>query len=196
MFHTITAQMQARMKFLEDIDATDRQDGTERLKRLRQIPPVTGKFIALQAVNCPKGKMVEIGTSAGYSTMWLSLAAKERGDVITAFEILPEKVVLAKETFRVAEIEQYVNLVEGDAVEFLEDMDEIAFCFLDAEKEVYEECYELIKDKIVPGGLIVADNAINHYDTIKPMIDKALANTDFDSLVVPIGKGELVCRRI
>ncbi len=44
--------------------------------------------------------------------------------------------------------------------------------------------------------MIVADNAINHYETIEPMIDKVMKNTKFDSLIVPIGKRELICRRI
>ena len=196
MFHNIPSKIQARMKYLEDIDKKDRENGTEGLKRLRQIPPETGKFLAILACNCPKGNFIEIGTSAGYSTMWLSLAAKEKGFKITTFEKLPEKIALAKETFKSAEIEQYVDLVEGDAIEYLKKIDNISFCFLDAEKEIYEECYELIKDKIIQNGMIVADNAISHYETIKLMIDKVMKNTKFDSLIVPIGKGELICRRI
>ncbi len=196
MFHNIPAKIQSRMKYLEEIDKRDRVNGTERLKRLRQIPPETGKFLAMLACGCPQGNFIEIGTSAGYSTLWLSLAAKEKGFKITTFEKLPEKIALAKETFKSAEIEEYVDLKEGDALEYLKKIDNISFCFLDAEKEIYEECYEIIKDKIIQNGMIVADNAINHYETIKPMIDKVMKNTKFDSLIVPIGKGELICRRI
>ncbi len=49
---------------------------------------------------------------------------------------------------------------------------------------------------MVRGGLLVADNAINHYDTLKPMIEKALSDKRVDALIVPIGKGELLCRKI
>ncbi len=196
MFHSIPFKIQARMKYLEAIDRKDRWNGTQRLKRLRQIPSETGKFLAMLACSCPKGNFIEIGTSAGYSTMWLSLAGKEKGFRITTFEKLPEKTALAKKTFESAKIEQYVDLVEGDAMEYLEKIDNISFCFLDAEKEIYEECYELIKDKIIPEGMIVADNAVNHYETIKPMIDKVMKNAKFDSLIIPIGKGVLICRRI
>ena len=190
MFHNISIDILNRMRYLEAIDKEDRINGTPRLKRLRQIPPETGKFIALLACSSPKGNFIEIGTSAGYSTLWLILAAKEMGFTITTFEKLPEKIELAKETFKIAKVEQYVNLIEGDAVEHLDKIDNISFCFLDAEKEIYEPCYELIKN-----GLLVADNAINHYETIRPMIDKVLKNENYDSLIVPIGKGELVCRR-
>lgn len=196
MFHNISKEISNRMKYLEAMDREDRENGTPRLKRLRQIPPETGKFLALLASGCPNGNFIEIGTSAGYSTLWLILAAKEMGLTITTFEKLPEKIELAKETFRIAKVEQYVNLIESDAIEHLNKIENISFCFLDAEKEIYETCYELIKNKINKNGLLIADNAINHYETIKPMIDKVMKNQNFDSLIVPIGKGELVCRRI
>ncbi|MCW8811059.1 MAG: class I SAM-dependent methyltransferase [Ignavibacteriaceae bacterium] len=196
MFHNISTDILSRMRYLEAMDKEDRENGTARLKRLRQIPPDTGKFLALLASSCPKGNFIEIGTSAGYSTLWLILAAKEMDFTITTFEKLPEKIEIAKETFRIANVEQYVNLIEGNAVDHLNKIENISFCFLDAEKEIYETCYELVKNKIIKNGLLVADNAINHYETIKPMIDKVMKNENFDSIIVPIGKGELICRRI
>ncbi len=47
---------------------------------------------------------------------------------------------------------------------------------------------------MVPGGILIADNAINHERTLRPMLERALADERVDALVVPIGKGELVCR--
>lgn len=75
-------------------------------------------------------------------------------------------------------------------------MVDIAFCFLDAEEEVYADCYEAVVLNLVRGGLLVADNATNHRETLQPMIDRALDDPRVDSLVVPIGKGELVCRKL
>ena len=60
---------------------------------------------------------------------------------------------------------------------------------------MYGSCYDAVVPKLVPGGLLVADNAINHRATLQPMIDAALVDRRVDALVVPIGKGELVCRR-
>lgn len=79
MFHNISEKVQQRMTYLEEIDSKDRLDGTPRLKRLRQIPPETGKFISLLAATAPKGNIIEIGTSAGYSSLWLAQACKETG---------------------------------------------------------------------------------------------------------------------
>ena len=80
MYGTIPQVILDRMRYLEAADARDRADGTPRMKRLRQITPETGKFIALLAAAAPKGRWVEIGTSAGYSTLWLALACREHED--------------------------------------------------------------------------------------------------------------------
>jgi len=184
------------MRRLEEIDIRDRNDGTPRMQRLRQIPPETGKFIALLAASAPEGEWIEIGTSAGYSTLWLALACRAAGRQLTTFEILPEKAELARETFRVADVADVIRLVVGNALDYLPKYDKIAFCFLDAEKEVYGECYEAVVPKLVTGGLFVADNAINHRETLQPMLERALRDDRVDGLIVPIGKGELVCRKL
>ena len=196
MFHDIPQAVQERMIYLEAIDTRDRQDGTPRMERLRQIPPETGKFLALLAAGAPDGEMIEIGTSAGYSTLWLALACRASGRRLTTFEILPEKVRLARETFQLSGTIDVIKLVAGDAREYSADMGAIAFCFLDAEKEIYGDCYELVVPKLVPGGLLVADNAINHGETLEPMLDRALNDPRVDALILPVGKGELVCRKI
>jgi len=192
MFHPIPALIQAQMARLEARDAEDRLDGTERMQRLRQITPDTGKFLAVLAACAPAGEMIEIGTSAGYSALWLSLSGRH----LTTFEILAEKANRARETFRLAGIAQAVTLIEGDALASIQQYDSIAFCFLDAEKEVYAACYEQVVPRLVPGGLLVADNATSHQSTLQPVVDRALADPRVDALVVPIGKGELVCRKV
>ncbi len=84
----------------------------------------------------------------------------------------------------------------GDARQYLPDCDYISFCFLDAEKETYMNCYEMVIDNMVSGGILVADNAISHRQTLQPMLDRVLSDTRLDALIVPIGKGELLCRKL
>ncbi|MCB0196828.1 MAG: O-methyltransferase [Anaerolineae bacterium] len=195
MFHTISQPMRDRMNDLEAKDSQDRIDGTPRLQRLRQITHDTGKFIALLAATVPPGHIIEIGTSAGYSTMWLTLAGRETGRTVTTFELLEEKVKLAQETFQRAEVEPLVELIVGDARDYLPTYKDIAFCFLDAEKDVYHACYEAVVPNLVKGGLLVADNAINHQEVLKPMLNRALEDDRVDALIVPIGNGQLMCRK-
>lgn len=196
MFHNIPANMQERMHHLETIDSRDRQDGTPHLQRLRQIPAETGKFLALMAASAPTGTVLEIGTSAGYSTLWLALACRQMGRTLTTFELLPEKVALARETFTQAGVNDVVTLIHGDARDHLAAIDDIAFCFLDAEKDVYADCYRAIVPNMVSGGLLIADNVISHQDALQPFVDHALADNRLDCVVAPIGKGELICRKI
>jgi len=66
---------------------------------------------------------------------------------------------------------------------------------LDAEKDIYTECYEKIIPNMVKGGVFVADNAINHIEALRPFINRVLIDERVDAMVVPIGKGELVCRK-
>jgi predicted O-methyltransferase YrrM len=86
MFHKIPAKMLSKMRELEQIDLRDRVDGTPQSKRLRQVPSEVGRFIAILAASAPEGRWVEIGTSAGYSTLWLALAARTRHSKVTTIE--------------------------------------------------------------------------------------------------------------
>ena len=195
MFHDIPRSVLDRMRILEETDATDRVDGTPQMERLRQIPPDSGRFLAILAAGAPEGAVIEVGTSAGYSALWLALACQATNRTLTTFEMLPDKADLARETFRVAQVQHLVDLVEGDALEHLAGVDEVAFRFLDAEKEVYADCYEAVVPNLVTGGLLVADNAISHRDALRPMLDRALNDPRLDAVIVPIGTGELVCRK-
>ena len=195
MFNDIPQAIADRMAYLETIDARDRTDGTSRLERLRQIPSETGRFIALLAAAAPAGRCLEIGTSAGYSTLWLALACRLRGHKVTTFEILDEKVALARKTFEAARVGDVVDLIHSDALDHLPHCRDVSFCFLDAEKDIYRVCYEVVVPNMTAGGILVADNAVNHEATLRPMLQRALTDDRVDALVVPIGKGELVCRK-
>ena len=195
MLADIPQPMLERMRELEARDARDRHDGTARLARLRQVPPATGRFLAIVAASAPEGRWVEIGASAGYSALWLALAARERGARLTTFELLPEKIRLARETFAAAEVGDVVELREGDALAGLTGVGGVAFCFLDAEKEIYLRCYEVVAPKLVLGGLLLADNVISHRDDMADFLAAVTGDRRVDSVVVPIGSGVLLARR-
>jgi len=196
MFQNIPKPILKRMHELEEQDELDRQNGTPQSQRLRQIPPVTGKFLALLCASAPSGGVLEVGTSGGYSSLWLSLACRARGDHLTTFEILEEKVARANETFEIAQVTDQIQLIHGDAREVISGYKDIAFCFLDAEKDTYLDIYEKVIPNLVSGGILAADNAINHADKLADFIAQAEDDPRVDALVVPIGKGILVCRKM
>lgn len=195
MFHTIPPPVLERMAFLEAQDARDRRDGTPHMLRLRQIPRETGQLLALLASSSPIGAVLEVGTSAGYSSLWLSLACRMSERRLVSFELSQAKALLAAETFRLAQVEPWIELINEDALLHLANYPQIAFCFLDAEKGIYSRCYDLIVPRLVPGGWLIADNVISHAEELKPMIQHALSDERVDAMIIPIGKGLLACRK-
>ena len=193
MFHDIPASIKNRMMYLEDLDKRHRAEDAPSHTRLRQVPPETGKFLALLAAMAPDGDYLEIGTSGGYSTLWLSLACRRLGRKLTTFEILKEKAHIARQTLQVADVEDFIELIQGDAREYLDNFKQIAFCFLDAEKEMYRECYDKIVPNMVAGGILVADNVISHKEILEKLVEHAIHDSRVDAVVVPIGSGELLC---
>lgn len=195
MFHDMPAGMRERMLEMEARDTRERREGVPKALRLRQIVPETGRLLALLAAGAPPGARVEVGTSGGYSTLWLALGSRAAGGTVVSFEVDPAKVALARETFRAAGVEALVEVRQQDARAGLAALERIAFCFIDAEKEIYGECIELVIPRLIPGGLLAADNAISHQDELHAVIERTLADPRLDALVVPIGKGVLLARK-
>ena len=195
MLHSIPSPVRKRMKYLEDLDKKHRLGDTPSHIRLRQVPRETGKFLAIMASLAPQGTYLEIGTSGGYSALWLALSCRELGRRLTTFEILPQKASIARETFQAARVDDIVELIQGDAREYLDNYRNVSFCFLDAEKEMYAECYEKVVLHMVKNGILVADNVISHKEILAETVEHVIEDQRVDAIVVPIGSGLLVCVR-
>lgn len=196
MFHQIPDEVLARMRELKQMESKDAADDTARFERLRQIPPETGHLLALIAASAPSGAFIEIGTSGGYSGLWISLACRALGRGLTTFEIAEAKVALATETFRKAGVDDIVSIVPGDVREQLAGQSDVAFCFLDVEKDLYQECYDAVLPNMVSGGLLVADNTISHAGDLAEFLDRAEGDERVDTMIVPVGNGVLLVRRV
>jgi predicted O-methyltransferase YrrM len=184
------------MRALEQMSSREKRDGTPDFERLRQIPSSTGRLLALTAASAPEGTFVEIGTSGGYSGLWIALACRERGAKLTTFELAEPKVALATETFREAGVDDIVTIVPGDVRAHIGDQRDVSFCFLDTEKKLYEECYEAVVPNMVSGGILVADNVVSHAGDLSGFLDRAESDERVDSMVVTVGSGLLLARRI
>jgi predicted O-methyltransferase YrrM len=195
LFHNIPDAVLARMAALEQMDTTDRADGTGHFERLRQVPPETGRFLSIAAAAAPPGLYIEIGTSAGYSGLWISLACRATGHRLTTFEIADAKIEMARETFRSAGVEDIVEVVQGDARDHLGSQHGVSFCFLDTEKDLYEDCYELVIPNMVHGAIMVADNVMSHEDVLGAFLTRVRGDERVDSVVVPVGSGVLLARK-
>lgn len=185
------------LKDLEAKDANERIDGLPSSERMRNITPDVGLFLNILVKATKATSILEIGTSNGYSTIWLGLATQENNGQLITLEVDPRKVKLAKENLEKAGLVNTVKLIEGDAKETLRILEkEFDFVFLDAEKEDYLEFFHLIFPKLKIGGVIVADNVISHAEDLKEYVDYVRANPNTQSVLVPIGRGEELTLKI
>ncbi len=193
----IDPRARAVLDRLEVRDARERETGAGRERRLRQVTPDVGRFLHNLVLAARPRSLIEIGTSGGYSTIWIGAAARAAGGSLTTLEIDPLKVTLARESLRDAGLGGAVTVVEGDAFEYMRHRAELAgFVFLDAEKEDYLAFLGLIVPLLSPGGVLVADNLISHEADLREFRDAALADPRVSAVVVPIGRGELFAVRL
>jgi caffeoyl-CoA O-methyltransferase len=182
---------------LEARDAYERERGVARSERLRQITPEVGRLLHTLVLAAKPRVILEIGTSGGYSTIWLATAARVISGRVTTLEIDPAKVGLAEENLRGAGLTGVVNVRLGDAFAYLRDLDtQVDFTFLDAEKEDYLGFYELIVPLMNPGAVLVADNLISHELDLAEFRERALSDERLSAVIVPIGRGELLAVRV
>ena len=193
----IDARARAVLDELERHDAREREQGAPRHERLRQVTPEVGRFLHTLVLATRPRSIVEIGTSGGYSTVWLATAARAVGAGVVTLEIDPVKVLRATASLRGAGVDGVATIVEGDAFAYLSERREpIDFVFLDAEKEDYAAFLELIVPLLPPGGLLVADNLTSHADDLAEFRRRAESDPRLSAVVVPIGRGELVAAKI
>jgi predicted O-methyltransferase YrrM len=185
------------MRELEARDAADRTDGTPHARRLRAIRPEVGQFLLTIAVASRAVTIVEVGTSGGYSTLWLAMAAERTGGRVTTFEVDPAKAALARRNFASAGVEPFVDLREGDGGDGLAGFaGQADLVFIDAEKNDYLRLMGPAIEALRPGGLLVADNLTSHASELEAFRTRALADPRISGLVVPLGGGELVAVRL
>jgi Predicted O-methyltransferase len=196
MFRDIPQAVEVTQGHLKALEAWRKAQGMDRARLLRQIPPETGKLLAILLASCPAGDAAEVGTGAGYSGLWLALACRATGRKLTTFELDPAKAELARQSFGAADVLDVVELREADALEGIKSLSNLSFCFIDAERDMARAAYETALGLLPAGGIIAVDNAISHAQEFQEFLDDAEMDPRVDALIVPIGSGLLVCRKV
>ena len=149
----------------------------------------TGEFFYILALISKAKKILEVGTSNGYSTIWLAEAAKQNKGNVTTIDVSNHKVKMASDNFKGAKLSN-IKIVHGDALNEIPKLKKkFDFLFLDAVKEDYINYFKLAYPKLVKGAVIVADNAIMFEKYMRDYLNFVRNHKDLRSVLVPIGSG-------
>lgn len=132
-----------------------------------------GRLLRILAESTNAKNVVEIGTSNGYSALWICLGLRNTGGKLITHEIDHDTVLLAQANFKRAGVEDLVTVVEGDAHRTVAQLKEpIDILFIDADKPGYPDYLKQLLPLVRPGGLILADNM--HQPAPSPQFIKAI----------------------
>ncbi len=163
---TVLAQLEKYREY--EIQKELRGEQILKKERSLAITREEGKFLYLLSRAMKATRILEIGTSFGYSTIWLASAAKEENGKVISVDILPEKIVRAEENLKITRLEDNVELILGDAREVLNKItDPLDIVFLDADKRDYIDFIKLSLKKLRMGGVILSDNVLDCPDIHK-----------------------------
>ncbi len=175
---------------LEREDASERERGLPPGQRARQVEPTTGRFLFSLVAPQTDCEVLELGGSRGYSSIWLAAGVRQFGGRVLSLEHDPAKVEAWRANIAEAGLEEWAELVPGDAFETLPAIDDVFdVVFLDAEKEQYERLFELARDKVEPGALFVADNVLSHADPLAAYSEARQADRTLESVTLPLDRG-------
>ncbi|CAG0958699.1 cobalt-precorrin-6B (C15)-methyltransferase [Anaerolineae bacterium] len=167
---------------------------TDRARRMLNITPDTGEFLLL-LIRAQKAKRVlEIGASDGYSTLWLAHAVEPLDGRVTTLELSPRKAEMARENFGRAGMQSRIDLRLGNAGDFLKAQarETVDFIFLDSERSEYVGWWNDLQRVLVSSGLLVVDNAVSHAREMEIFSARVRETPGYLTALVPVGKGELV----
>jgi predicted O-methyltransferase YrrM len=183
-------KVRAVLARLEEEDAKEREEGVARELRARQVARSTGQFLFALVAPQWDCEVLEIGGSRGYSSIWLGAGVRYLGGRVLSLESDPAKVEAWRRNVAAAGLEETVELMEGDAFETLPQIQDVFdVVFIDAEKGDYEQLFLLVRDKVEPGGLVVADNVLSHAETLGAYSEARQADPTTESVTLPLDRG-------
>lgn len=163
----------------------------QRSMRMLNITPDTGQLLRILVRSTGARRILEVGTSNGYSTMWLAWAASETDGHVTTLERLPEKVELAQANFERTGLAPWITVRQGVALETLATLDgPFDLIFLDADRASYLAYLDFLLPLLRVGGLLVTDNVVSHASEVTEFLARLKNDPNLYSVTVPVGNGE------
>jgi predicted O-methyltransferase YrrM len=193
----LTGELDSLLAELERFGQANDGATAERARRMLNITRDTGEFLAVLVQATLARRVLEIGTSNGYSTLWLARAARAIEGAVTTVEQSGYKVGLASANFARAGLASAIAQIHDDAGRVLARTAAAAFdlIFLDSERPEYPGWWPDLRRVLRPGGLLVVDNATSHPEQMAPLVALVKADPEFVTSLVPIGNGEFLAVR-
>lgn len=197
----VSAEAEAVLKELEQLDAIDSRNGTPKEQRVRCVTRTVGTLLNLLVLIRRPTRILELGTSAGYSTIFLASAACYVGAHVTSVECDKSKIEWAGKNLERAKLSRHVELRLGEALAIL-DMESgpFDFVFMDHAARLYLESFRRLRGKLSQGSVIVADGwgTVERWASEPALVEYANAirsSPDFTTFLLPVEKGELISVR-
>ena len=170
----------------------------ETRKDYWNIPRNTGILLNTFIKMMNAKNVLEIGTSNGYSGIWLAKALKETGGILTTIEFYEKRQKIALENFKICGVIDIVRPIQGSACEIIESFDKnekFDFIFIDASKREYVKYFELLKPHMTQKVMIAADNIISHSAKVQSFIEAVDNDEDFQYTILEVPGGLLTAYR-
>ena len=161
------------------------------------IPREAGEFVYTLILATGAARGLEIGTSYGYSGLWIASALAQNGGRLVTVDREPRKTEAAREAFDAAGLSPYVDLRTGSALDVLPTLaGPFDFVLNDADKDPCIAYVELLAGKLADRAVVLTDNTVTHREQLAEFVAWIRGREDFDSVEVPIGNGmELSVKR-
>ena len=169
---------------------------TEHSQKILNLERPTAELLYILVTSSQRRRILEIGTSNGYSAIWLANALREtEGHPLLTIEHSPDKVAQARANLLAASLQDWAQVIQGDATSVCCALSGPFDCvFFDADRVSAPKQLECLLPKLTEDALLLADNALSHPDEIAGYIAGVEALQQFDSMIVPIGKGLHIAR--
>jgi caffeoyl-CoA O-methyltransferase len=154
------------------------------------VAPATGRFLFALVAPQTGCEVLEVGAGRGYSTLWFAAGVRHFGGRVLSLERDSTAAAAWSRNVADAGLDGWAELIEGDALETLAGIDDVFdIVFFDAAKDEYERYFELVRPKLEPGGLVVADNVVSHEETLGAYSRARRDDPSLLTVTVPLDRG-------
>ncbi len=161
------------------------------------IPENTGQFLHDMILQRSSIRVLELGTSIGYSTLWIACALEKTGGRVSTVERSRNKIPVAKQNFVDMGYNDSIDVYEGEIFDYVKNLPrdmQFDMVFMDADRGHYHEYLPYLESHLTDDGIIIADNAENMQSRMQPFL-QILAEKNWQYEILNVDNGILVAHK-